>query len=48
MVEDETRNLLRIAFASKKIVPEVVTTDKEGYKSLSYDKLTASLAHRGC
>jgi|GEM_PF-1703757 len=32
-----------IAQEVEKIIPEVVTTDKEGYKSLSYDKLTAVL-----
>jgi len=32
-----------IAQEVEKIIPEVVNTDKEGYKSLSYDKLTAVL-----
>jgi hypothetical protein len=32
-----------IAQDVEKVVPEVVNTDKEGYKSLSYDKLTAVL-----
>jgi hypothetical protein len=32
-----------IAQEVEKVVPEVVNTDKEGYKSLSYDKLTAVL-----
>ena len=32
-----------IAQEVEKIIPEVVNTDKEGYKSLAYDKLTAVL-----
>ncbi|MDD5675059.1 MAG: tail fiber domain-containing protein, partial [Chitinivibrionales bacterium] len=32
-----------IAQDVEKVIPEVVNTDKEGYKSLSYDKLTAVL-----
>jgi hypothetical protein len=32
-----------IAQETEKIVPEVVSTDKEGYKSLDYDKLSALL-----
>jgi hypothetical protein len=32
-----------IAQEVEKVIPEVVNTDKEGYKSLSYDKLTAVL-----
>jgi hypothetical protein len=32
-----------IAQEVEKVVPEVVQTDKDGYKSLSYDKLTAVL-----
>jgi hypothetical protein len=39
----EGRQIGLIAQETEKIVPEVVSTDKEGYKSLSYDKLTALL-----
>jgi hypothetical protein len=28
----------------KKVIPEVVSTDPEGYESITYDKLTAVLA----
>ena len=32
-----------IAQELEKVLPELVNTDKEGYKSVSYDKLTAIL-----
>jgi hypothetical protein len=39
----EGKQIGLIAQEVEKVVPEVVNTDKEGYKSLSYDKLTAVL-----
>jgi hypothetical protein len=39
----ENKQIGLIAQDVEKVVPEVVNTDKEGYKSLSYDKLTAVL-----
>jgi hypothetical protein len=39
----EGRQVGLIAQETEKIVPQVITTDKEGYKSLAYDKLTALL-----
>ncbi len=39
----DSKQIGLIAQDVEKIVPEVVNTDKEGYKSLSYDKLTAVL-----
>jgi hypothetical protein len=39
----EGKQIGLIAQDVEKVVPEVVNTDKEGYKSLSYDKLTAVL-----
>ena len=39
----DTKQIGLIAQDVEKVVPEVVNTDKEGYKSLSYDKLAAVL-----
>ena len=39
----EGKQIGLIAQDVEKVLPEVVTTDKEGYKSISYDKITALL-----
>ncbi len=39
----EAKQIGLIAQDVETVVPEVVNTDNEGYKSLSYDKLTAVL-----
>ena len=39
----DTRQIGLIAQDVEKVLPELVHTDSDGYKSLSYDKLTAVL-----
>ena len=39
----EGRQIGLIAQELEKVLPELVNTDNEGYKSVSYDKLTAIL-----